>query len=179
MNMVFSLRVSKISRSRLSRSARPMICLLIAIERSAPYSRTTCVLSTCTCSGVFVSSGRLMSMPFCVSGRAAMKMMRSTRSTSMSGVTFMSALACGVSALTTRSAPKCLWACAMLLPSHDLPGLTFALGDEPDVLDLRLAEVVHGGHDRAVAGVLVSLDQDHALTLVFENGLHPLRHVAL
>ena len=49
-----------------------------------------------------------MSMPFWVSGSAAMKMIRSTSSTSMSGVTFMSALACGVSPVTTRSAPKCL-----------------------------------------------------------------------
>ena len=39
-----------------------------------------------------------MSTPFWVSGSAAMKMMRSTSSTSMSGVTFMSALACGTSA---------------------------------------------------------------------------------
>ena len=42
-----------------------------------------------------------MSSPFCVSGSAAMKMIRSTSSTSISGVTFMSALACGVSPLTT------------------------------------------------------------------------------
>ena len=34
-------------------------------------------------------------MPFCVSGRAAMKMISSTSSTSMSGVTFMSAEASG------------------------------------------------------------------------------------
>ena len=35
-----------------------------------------------------------------------MKMTSSTSSTSMSGVTFMSALACGISALTTLSAPR-------------------------------------------------------------------------
>ena len=36
----------------------------------------------------------------------------------MSGVTFMSALACGISPVTTRSAPKCLCACFItcLLP---------------------------------------------------------------
>ncbi len=37
-----------------------------------------------------------------------MKMMSSTSSTSMSGVTFMSALAASVFALTFNSAPKCL-----------------------------------------------------------------------
>jgi hypothetical protein len=36
-----------------------------------------------------------MSIPFCVSGKAAMKITMSTSSTSMSGVMFMSALACG------------------------------------------------------------------------------------
>ena len=58
-------------------------------------------------------------MPFWVSGSAAMKMISSTSSTSMSGVTFMSALACGISPLTTFSAPKCLCACVMAtcLPS--------------------------------------------------------------
>ena len=67
-----------------------------------------------------------MSTPFWVSGRAAMKMMSSTSSTSMSGVTFMSALACGTSPRTTFSAPKCLWACAItgLLPSV-CPGTFF------------------------------------------------------
>ena len=53
-----------------------------------------------------VSAGRLMSTPFCVSGRAAMKITRSTSSTSMSGVTFMSELARGTSAVTTLSAPR-------------------------------------------------------------------------
>ena len=46
-----------------------------------------------------VSSGRFTSTPRCVRGSAAMKMISSTRSTSMSGVTFMSELACGTSAL--------------------------------------------------------------------------------
>ena len=40
-----------------------------------------------------------MSIPFWLSGSAAMKMTSRTRSTSMSGVTFMSALACGSFAL--------------------------------------------------------------------------------
>jgi hypothetical protein len=50
-----------------------------------------------------------MSTPFWVSGRAAMKMIRSTRSTSMSGVTFMSAETFGGAAEMTRSAPWCMW----------------------------------------------------------------------
>jgi hypothetical protein len=56
------------------------------------YSSTICWLSTGD-DGFDVSSGRLMSTPFWVSGSAAMKMISSTRSTSMSGVTFMSELA--------------------------------------------------------------------------------------
>ena len=51
-----------------------------------------------------------MSRPFWLSGSAAMKMTSSTSSTSISGVTFMSALACGISPLTFSSAPKCLCA---------------------------------------------------------------------
>ena len=35
----------------------------------------------------------------------------------MSGVTFMSALACGIEPVTTFSAPWCLCACCMLLAS--------------------------------------------------------------
>ena len=53
-----------------------------------------------------LSAGRLMSRPFCVRGSAAMKMTISTSSTSMSGVMFMSELACGISAVTTFSAPR-------------------------------------------------------------------------
>jgi hypothetical protein len=55
---------------------------------------------------LFVSGGRLMSTPRCVAGSVAMKMTRSTSSTSMSGVTFMSALACGVSAGDDAVAPR-------------------------------------------------------------------------
>ena len=44
-------------------------------------------------------AGRLMSTPFWVSGRAAMKMTSSTSRTSMSGVTFMSALTCAALAV--------------------------------------------------------------------------------
>ena len=39
-----------------------------------------------------------MSVPFCVIGSAAMKMTSSTSSTSIIGVTFMSAVGCGISA---------------------------------------------------------------------------------
>ena len=68
-----------------------------------------------------------MSMPFCVIGRAAMKMTSSTSSTSIIGVTFMSAVACGISAVTTLSAPKCLCACAITYspPSAVSPGFRF------------------------------------------------------
>ena len=82
-------------------------CLLTEIVRSAAMSSTIWFGSTAWVAD-FVSSGRLTSTPFWVRGRAAMKMIRRTSSTSMRGVTFMSALACGISPVTTRSAPKCL-----------------------------------------------------------------------
>ena len=90
-----------------------------------------------------------MSTPFWVSGSAAMKMMSSTSSTSMSGVTFMSALACGVS---PRDDP--FGAVVLVRVRHGyLPPAgrrrrVLLLGDERDVLDLRLAQRVHRVHDR-------------------------------
>ena len=48
-----------------------------------------------------------MSVPFCVIGKAAMKMTSSTSRTSMSGVTFMSALRVGRLGASTASAPRC------------------------------------------------------------------------
>ena len=109
-----------------------------------------------------------MSTPFWVSGSAAMKMISSTSSTSISGVTFMSALACGVSPVTTRSAPWCLCACAITGLPRRAPGWILPLGDERDVLDLRLAERVHRVHDRAVLRVLVTLEVDDLFLLVLE-----------
>ena len=55
---------------------------------------------------LLVSAGRLMSTPFWVRFRVDMKMTSSTSSTSISGVTFMSQLACGISPVTTLSAPR-------------------------------------------------------------------------
>src|SRR6476619_8623325 len=112
----------------------------------------------------FVSAGRLMSTPFCVRGSAAMKMTSSTSSTSLSGVTFMSELACGTSPLTTFSAPKCLCACSMLLASRrGSRRRVLALGDQADILDPGLPEVVHRFPDRAVLCVGVAFDQHNAL----------------
>ena len=108
MNIVFSLRCSKMMRRRVSSSWMVTSCLFTEMRRSAVYSSTIWLLVSTCCCAPFVSSGRLMSMPFCVSGSAAMKMMSSTSSTSMSGVTFMSALAWSSLALTLSSAPKCL-----------------------------------------------------------------------
>ena len=86
-----------------------MSCLLTEMRRSAVYSRTICGVGS-FCGLDSASSGRLMSTPFCVSGSAAMKMTSSTSSTSISGVTFMSALTFGASPTTTASAPWCLCA---------------------------------------------------------------------
>ena len=97
-----------------------------------------------------------------------MKMIRSTSSTSMSGVTFMSALACGISPVTTRLGAEVLVSVRHYLPPAGAPRLVLALGDQADVLDPRLAQVVHRLHDRRVRGVLVALDQHDALGLVLE-----------
>src|SRR5437899_2694990 len=105
-------------------------------------------------------------MPFWVSGSAAMKMTMSTSSTSMSGVMFMSALACGTDALTTFSAPKCWWARAMSVPPRSL---VFRVGHEADVLDSRLAELVHRAHDGRVISLFVRLDEDDFLFRILEQ----------
>src|SRR5438046_7986250 len=97
-----------------------------------------------------------MSSPRCDSGRAAMKMTRSTSSTSIIGVMFMSALACGIEALKTFSAPKCWWACAMLLGASRAAGL----GDEAHVLDAGGAQVVHRLHHGAPLHVLARIDAE-------------------
>ena len=57
-----------------------------------------------------------MSVPFCVIGSAAMKMTSSTSSTSISGVTFMSALACGISRRDDRFGAE-----VMLCVRHQSP----------------------------------------------------------
>ena len=50
---------------------------------------------------------------------------------------------------------------------------------EADVLDLARSQVVHGFHDRAVARVLVPLDEDDLLGLVLEDRLHLVGELAL
>ena len=62
-----------------------------------------------------VSTGRLMSTPRCVRFNAAMKMTSSTSSTSMSGVTFISALAC------ERLCPYDLVGAEMMVVCHYRP----------------------------------------------------------
>ena len=67
----------------------------------------------------------------------------------------------------TSSAPKCLWACFIsCLPV--CPGLILRLGDQAHVLDLCLAQRVHGHHHAAVGRVFVSLDQDDLGLLAFQ-----------
>ena len=156
-------------------------CLLTAIERSALYSTTICSDGVLWV-GLLTSSGRLTSTPFWLSGSAAMKMMSRTSSTSMSGVTFISELACGVSPLTTRSAPKCLWACFMAYfpPTGGccgLFGIDLRVGDEADVLDPGLPEVVHRRHDCPIRGVGIALDEHDAFGLLLEGELDAIGHL--
>ena len=79
-----------------------------------------------------------------------MKMMSSTSSTSMSGVTFMSALACGVSPRDDLLGAEVLVRVRHdYLPPTGAVGFELRFGDEADVLDLALPQVVHGLHDRS------------------------------
>ena len=105
-NTVFSRRVAKISRSVGARPASSTCCLLTAIWWSAVISTTICG-SGALGGGACASAGRSMSVPFCVIGSAAMKITSSTSRTSMSGVTFMSALRAGRLGASTASAPRC------------------------------------------------------------------------
>src|SRR2546423_7103920 len=109
-----------------------------------------------------------MSTPFCVSGRAAMKMTISTSSTSMSGVMFMSALACGTSPLTTLSAPRC-GVRAPLLASRRSAQSLLRVRNQADVLDARLTKLVHRRHDGAVFHLLIGLDEDDLLLRILEE----------
>src|SRR5689334_7813663 len=111
-----------------------------------------------------------MSTPFCVSGRAAMKMTSRTRSTSISGVTFMSALTFGASPRMTVSAPWCAWA-AMLFasPGRLLASDRFPFGDETDIFDLCLAQRVERRHHAAVRRVLIGLEIHDLFFLVLER----------
>src|SRR3954453_66106 len=165
MNIVLSLRSSKMVRRRSGSSCGVTSCLLTDIFLSPVYSSTICVFSSCGWFFVCVSAGRLTSRPRCDSGRAAMKITRSTSSTSIIGVMFMSALACGTEALKTFSAPKCWWACAMLLASRRATSLS----DEAHVFDAGRAKVVHRFHHRAPFDVLVGLDDDRLFLLRLER----------
>ena len=155
---LFLARLEDVAETSLEiRELAPAACSP-TIVRSALYSSTICVLSVGV--GALVSSGRLMSMPFCVSGRAAMKMMRSTSSTSMSGVTFMSALACGVSPRDDLLRAEVL-VCVRhgyLPPTLRVVGV-FGSVMRPMSSMPGFPQVVHGVHDRAVERVLVPLDQ--------------------
>ena len=62
------------------------------------------------------------------------------------------------------------------LPPAVAPGF-LALGDQADVFDADLAQVVHRRHDRAVARVLVALDEDDPLGLVLELRLDAIGHL--
>ena len=88
----------------------------------------------------------------------------------MSGVTFMSALACGsLPRDDALGAEVLVGVCHDYLPPALSPGCRFRSVISADVLDLRLPQVVHRRHDRAVAGVLVTLDQDDPLLLLLEH----------
>src|SRR5262245_50892410 len=126
-------------------------------------------MSTCCCCDCCVSAGRLMSRPFCESGRAAMKMTSSTSSTSIIGVMFMSPDTSSFLPMNTVSAPKCLWA-AMSVASR-LAGPLLRIGDEAHVLDPRRPQLIHRLHHRAVLRVLVGLDEHDALALALEDVL--------
>ena len=60
-------------------------------------------------------------------------------------------------------------------PPAVCPGTFFFSVIRRDVLDLRLAQRVHGIHDGAVLGVLVALEIDDLLFLVLERGRHAAR----
>ena len=99
-----------------------------------------------------------------------MKMMRSTSSTSMSGVTFMSALACGVS-----PRDDFLRAEVIVCVLHDYlpPARAFARGlgsvMRPMSSIWAPPQIVHRRHDGAVERVLVPFDVDDLVGLVLED----------
>ena len=55
------------------------------------------------------------------------------------------------------------------LPPAAPPAALLRLGDEADVLDARLPELVHRRHHGAVVDFLIGLDEDDLLLLVLEE----------
>jgi hypothetical protein len=77
---------------------------LLIVRRPLAYSATMWELLT-RGAGCRTTGGMSTSTPCCVSGSAAMKMIRSTRRTSISGVTFISAERRGADGRMMRSEP--------------------------------------------------------------------------
>ena len=147
-----------VPQPRLELAEVATVCLFTDIWRSACISSTIWLLSTCCCCACWVSAGRLMSRPFCVSGRAAMKMTSSTSSTSIIGVTFMSALASSFFALTFVVGAEVLVRVSVDVISC-LPR-DFPLGDQAHVFDAGRTKLVHRLHHVRVVDILVGLDED-------------------
>ena len=86
----------------------------------------------------------------------------------MSGVTFMSAAGVRNLALDDLvGAEMMMGVCHYLPPAAARRVL--AVGDEADVLDAGLAQLVHRRHHRAVLDLLIGLDEDDLLLLVLEQ----------
>jgi len=66
-----------------------------------------------------------------------------------------------------------------LLTSRSAAGVLALLGDETDVFNRRLPELIHHGHDSAVFDLFISLDEDDLLGLAFEKVRQPLCKICL
>ena len=64
------------------------------------------------------------------------------------------------------------------LPPVAAAAALLAVGDEADVLDARLPQLVHRRHHRAVLDFLVGLDEDDLLLLVLEQLVDLRRQLA-
>src|SRR5579862_5786438 len=128
---------------------------------------------------VGVGSGSWTSIAFRESGMMIMKMISSTSSTSIIGVTFGSLV----------SAPRWPVDIAMLLPSFDLVGHRIValddrsgaghlFGDHPGHADAVVSGDVNGRHDLAVVQVLVRLEvHDLVLSAGIEELLEERRQI--
>ncbi len=66
-------------------------------------------------------------------------------------------------------------------PTGGVAGLlvsTFGIGNQADVLDAGLPQVVHGRHDGAIRCVGVAFDEHDAFSLLLEGGLDAIGHLA-